>query len=171
MAAAPATIRRLNEAFVVQRVERLTTLEQHAVWERRLWGFVLGAFAVLAVLLTGVGLYGVMSYVVTQRRREMGVRLAIGATRGGIVRLVLGQGLATTAVGLAFGLALALAAGRHLHAVLFGVYSHDRACVRRRCGSARDGCRHRLPGPSLEGIAHRTDRRASGECLTAGTQS
>ena len=43
--------------------------------------------------------------------------------------------------------------------------------VRRRCGSARDGCRHRLPGPSLEGIAHRTDRRASGECLTAGTQS
>ncbi len=86
---------------------------------------VLAAFAVLALLLASVGLFGVLSYGVSQRRRELGVRAALGAERGQLVRLVLGRGMATTAVGLGLGLAASVVATRALQGLLFGVTPGD----------------------------------------------
>jgi predicted permease len=86
---------------------------------------VLVAFALLALLLASVGLYGVLSYGVQQRRREMGVRAALGAERAQLVRLVLRRGLGVTAIGLVLGLIASVAATRALAGLLFGVTPLD----------------------------------------------
>ena len=92
---------------------------------RRMLMSLLGAFAALALLLASVGLYGVMALTVTQRTRELGIRLALGANRGDVFRLVLGQGMVLVCTGLAIGLLGALGAGRGLASVLYGVGSWD----------------------------------------------
>jgi putative ABC transport system permease protein len=86
---------------------------------------LLGAFAGLALALAGAGIYGVMAYTVRQRRREMGVRLALGAPRGAILRLVVGDGMRLAGAGLALGLALAIGLARLLASVLFEVSPTD----------------------------------------------
>jgi ABC-type antimicrobial peptide transport system permease subunit len=88
---------------------------------------LLGAFAGLALLLASIGLYGVLSYVVTQRSRELGLRLALGATTGSVMRIVVARGLSLTAAGLAIGLALAWALTRTLQNLLYGVSAGDPA--------------------------------------------
>jgi ABC-type antimicrobial peptide transport system permease subunit len=86
---------------------------------------LLGGFAALALVLASVGLYGVMSYTVTQRAREMGVRLALGAATGDVLGLVLRQGVNLTLVGVGIGLATALALTRVMKTMLFGVGATD----------------------------------------------
>jgi ABC-type antimicrobial peptide transport system permease subunit len=86
---------------------------------------LVAVFAGLALVLAAIGLYGVVAYVVVQRRREFGVRLALGATSREIGRLVLAEGLRLTALGGAFGLAGALAAGQLLRGLLVGVSPFD----------------------------------------------
>ncbi|HET7619859.1 MAG TPA: FtsX-like permease family protein [Vicinamibacterales bacterium] len=86
-----------------------------------------GAFAALAVVLALVGLYGVLSYVVAQRRQEIGTRMALGASRAQVAGLFLKQGAWLTAAGLAFGLSAAIVASRWLSSLLFGVTAHDPA--------------------------------------------
>jgi ABC-type antimicrobial peptide transport system permease subunit len=86
---------------------------------------VLLAFALLALLLASVGLYGVLSYGVQQRRRELGVRAALGAERGQLIRLVLWQGVGIAAIGLVLGLVASVAATRALEGLLFGVTPLD----------------------------------------------
>jgi ABC-type antimicrobial peptide transport system permease subunit len=88
---------------------------------------LLGAFAGLALLLASIGLYGVLSYVVLQRRRELGLRMALGATAGSVMRMVVARGLMLTAAGLAIGLALAWALTRTLQNLLYGVAAGDPA--------------------------------------------
>jgi predicted permease len=88
---------------------------------------LLAAFAGLALLLASIGLFGVLSYAVTQRTREIGVRLALGATSSRVARLVIGRGLVLTGIGLTIGVALAWAASRALSALLFGVGATDPA--------------------------------------------
>jgi hypothetical protein len=82
---------------------------------------VLGTFAILALALASVGLYGVLSYSVSQRRRELGVRAALGAAKADLVRLVIREGLGATITGLAAGLVAAAALTRLMQSVLFGI--------------------------------------------------
>jgi predicted permease len=104
------------------------TIEQHlgyALLPQRLGAVVLGAFGAIGAGLAALGLYGVMSYVVSQRTAEIGIRVALGATAGDIRRLVVRRGMGLTAVGLAIGLLGALAGGRLVAGFLFGVRAAD----------------------------------------------
>ena len=95
------------------------------VASRRFGVLLLSGFATLGLLLTAVGIYGQMAYSVTQRQREIGVRLAIGATPGGVLRLVVGQSVRMALVGVAVGVAGALALAQLLQRLLFGVSPLD----------------------------------------------
>src|SRR5262249_34182925 len=86
---------------------------------------LLTAFGATAVLLAAVGLYGVLAFIVSHRRREIGVRSALGATAADVIGDVLGHGLRLTALGMIIGLALALAATRVMSALLFGIGATD----------------------------------------------
>lgn len=86
---------------------------------------LLGVFGVLALVLASVGLYGNMAYAVNQRRKEIGVRMALGADRSEVLRLILRQGLSLVSIGVAIGLVLALGAGQSVRGMLFGISSGD----------------------------------------------
>ena len=97
-------------------------------WELRPWQLgstLLSLFGGLGLLLAAVGLYGVLSYVVSQRTQELGIRIALGAGRRSLLRLVVGQGLKVTFVGLGFGLTGALVAGKAVASLLYGVSPRD----------------------------------------------
>jgi putative ABC transport system permease protein len=96
-----------------------------SVARRRLAMLLLAIFAGAALLLAGVGIYSVMSYTVTQRAHEMGIRMALGASRANVLRLILGQSLALTLSGIALGLAGSLAMAGMISSLLFNVKSRD----------------------------------------------
>jgi putative ABC transport system permease protein len=87
--------------------------------------FLLSIFAATALLLSSVGIYGVLSYTVAQRTRDIGIRMALGASQKQVMRDVLGSGMRLTTLGLLFGLAGALAVTRLLSSLLYGVGSAD----------------------------------------------
>jgi ABC-type antimicrobial peptide transport system permease subunit len=91
----------------------------------RLLAQLLGAFAGLALLLAAVGTYGVLSYLVTERRREIGIRIALGGSRSGVLALVVKQGLQLATIGVGVGIAGALGVNRLIASVLFGVQPTD----------------------------------------------
>jgi predicted lysophospholipase L1 biosynthesis ABC-type transport system permease subunit len=99
----------------------------NAAAARRFSLVLLGLFCATALGMAGVGIYGVVAYAVAQRTRETGVRLALGAARGDIALLIVGDGLKRTALGLAVGLVASFAAARALGALLFGVGATDPA--------------------------------------------
>jgi len=115
----------VNPDFAVADVKTMETVAAESVWQRRLWSFVLTAFASIALLLAAVGLYGVMSFVVTQRTKELGIRMAIGAQSGNVVNLILGQGTLLVSIGALAGVLLAFAASRYMESVLFEVSPFD----------------------------------------------
>ena len=109
-------------------VGKVTTMEDVVASEFAPWRFnmlMFGIFAVLAVVLASLGIFGVLAYTVTQRTREIGVRFALGAQRGDVVRLVVGQGMTLTLAGLAIGLVLALTMTRFISTLLYGVSPSD----------------------------------------------
>ena len=121
---------RIAEVDGDQPVANVQTMESRvsaSVAQPRLQMIVLSVFAALAALLAALGIYGVMSYAVTQRQHEIGIRLALGAARREVVGLILRQGLQMIAIGLAIGLAAALAVSGVLRALLFGVSTTDPA--------------------------------------------
>ena len=87
--------------------------------------FLLSIFAATALLLAAVGIYGVLSYTVAQRTKDIGIRMALGATQSNITRDVLGHGLLLTAIGVAIGLAGAFAGARLIRSILYGVRPTD----------------------------------------------
>jgi putative ABC transport system permease protein len=109
----------------VADVKTIDQLEAEDVAPDRLRSILLTAFAAIAVVLTALGLYGVIAHGVVQRTREIGIRAALGASRWRILGLVLGHGIAATAIGLVFGAAGSIAVLRLLRAFLFGVGPAD----------------------------------------------
>src|SRR5437868_1367935 len=95
----------------------------------RLMATLAGAFGLLAAMLAMLGLYGVIAYMVARRRNEIGVRIALGADRPRVIRLVLREAVVLLAVGLVIGAGLALWAGRAAATLLFGLKPHDPATL------------------------------------------
>jgi len=124
----PALRREAAAAFPDVGVFNFVSLEKevgNSLWQSRLRGWLLGFFSAVALLLAATGLSGAVAYGVAQRTREIGIRMALGATRGSVLRLVLGQGMRAVAIGLVAGIGGSLIVSRVLNASLFGVSSHD----------------------------------------------
>jgi putative ABC transport system permease protein len=125
---APAVRRVIAQVDPEQPVSGLRTMDEIVdlnVADRQQQMTLLGAFAGLALLLASIGLYGVLSYSVTQRSREIGLRMALGASAASVIRMIVGRGLALTGIGLVIGLVTALAATRAMKNLLYGVAATD----------------------------------------------
>jgi putative ABC transport system permease protein len=120
-------VRAIDPDVTVARAAPMSTLVADSIAVPRFLAFIVGAFAIMAVVIAAIGVYGLMSYAVAERRGEIGVRLALGAGSRQIFGLIVGDGLRLAAVGLAIGLAGALALAPMLRALLFGVTAGDPA--------------------------------------------
>ena len=109
----------------VADVRTLDAVVAKAIARPRFDTFLLGIFAIVALILASVGLYGVMNYSTTQRTHEIGIRMALGASRSQIMRLVLGDGMSLTFIGILLGLAGSVALTRVMESFLFGVSPTD----------------------------------------------
>jgi putative ABC transport system permease protein len=122
-----AAIREVDPDQPVARIRTLERIVDQSVAPQRVTMLLLGAFAALALVLAGTGLYGVMSYLVAQRTHEIGLRMALGAQPGDVLRLVVRQGLTLALLGAAIGVGGALALTRLMSSLLFGVTTRDPA--------------------------------------------
>jgi putative ABC transport system permease protein len=106
-------------------VQTMTEVARLSYWDKRLYGLLFGSFAVIALILAAIGVYGVMSYAVSQRTHEIGVRVALGAQLRDVLSVVVRRGVVLTVLGLAIGLIGAFLVTRVLAGVLFGVSPTD----------------------------------------------
>jgi putative ABC transport system permease protein len=120
-----ATVAGIDPDVPLYDVQTMGSRIEHTLAPRRIIMTVLSGFAALALALAALGVYGVLRYTTAQRLREMGIRIAIGARPRDINRLILGQGMATTAVGILVGLAAGLVLVRFLSGILYGVQPYD----------------------------------------------
>jgi putative ABC transport system permease protein len=120
-----AALHEVNANVPIERANTLDEVVSRSIVGPRIYTFLIGTFAALAVLLAAIGLYGLISYTVSQRTHELGVRVALGAARHEIVRLVVGQGLRLAAGGAAVGLAGALATTKVLASLVKDIKPND----------------------------------------------
>ena len=120
--------RRFRERDADLAPAQMRTMEDRinrSLWTRRTYSWLFGVFASIALVMAIAGIYGVISYAVTQRTREIGIRMALGAEPGQVLGAILREGMTLAAIGLAIGLAGAFAATRLLQSLLAGVSPHD----------------------------------------------
>ena len=127
VAAIRNAIHEIDHDIPMSKVNTLEVQVANSMGQRRLSTVLLGVFAGLALLLASIGIYGVMSYTVAQRTRELGVRVALGASRPSVLGLVMRQGMTITLIGVAIGLAGAFGLTRLIAAQLFAVKATDPA--------------------------------------------
>jgi putative ABC transport system permease protein len=109
----------------VADVQTMNDIVWKSIARQRLNLFLLSVFAVVALVLAAVGIYGIMSYAVTQRNREIGIRLALGAERQSIFKLILGRAIILALIGVVAGLLLSFVLMRSMSSILFGVSTID----------------------------------------------
>jgi putative ABC transport system permease protein len=120
-----AVVRGLDRQLALGNVRTMDEVISRSTASRRFSLVLVGSFAALALVLAAIGIYAVLAYSVARRTHEIGVRMALGARSGDVVRLVLGQGLRVTAVGILFGVAGALVLTRFLRSLLYEVQPTD----------------------------------------------
>jgi len=120
-------IRDLDPNLAVTQVRPLTDALSQSIARERMNAIVSAAFAITGLILAAFGLYGLLTFLVTERTREIGIRMALGAEAGSVLRLVMGRGLQLVVCGGAAGMALGFTLSRFIQALLFGVQSHDPA--------------------------------------------
>jgi ABC-type antimicrobial peptide transport system permease subunit len=120
-----AAVREADPSVPVVRLQEMNAVFDESIRRPRLLAQLLGGFAALALLLAAIGTYGVLSYMVAERRREIGIRMALGAAQSSVLGQVMKQGIALTAVGIVIGLAGAFGLNRLIASLLFGVQPTD----------------------------------------------
>ena len=125
IAAVRGEVQSLDSKMPVFDVKTMNEHMRLSLFPARIAATILGGFGVLALILTAIGIYGVTSYTVAQRTREIGIRMALGADRAGVARMVVGQGMKLAAIGLAIGVVFALMLTRFMSGLLFGVSPSD----------------------------------------------
>jgi putative ABC transport system permease protein len=124
-----AAVAGLDPSLPIVKLRSVEDVFAEAIGRPRLLAQLLGIFAGLAIVLAAIGSYGVLSYMVSERRREIGIRMALGADRASVLRMVMSQGLRLTLVGVVIGLAAAFAMSRVVASLLFGVRPSDPATI------------------------------------------
>lgn len=118
-------VRQLDGQAMLDNVATMEELMDSSLARPRMYAVLLGMFAVLAVTIAGVGVYGVMAYAVAQNTREIGLRMALGARANEVLRLVVGKAAVLTGIGLLLGFGGALAVGQYLQSMIFGLTPND----------------------------------------------
>jgi putative ABC transport system permease protein len=127
MRAVRGVLRELDSNLPIAHMRSMEDVVARSVSDQRFLSLLVGAFSTLALLLGAVGIYGVMAYSVARRTREIGLRIALGATRGSVIVLVLRAAMSLTAIGVAIGIGAALASARVVRGLVFAISIHDPA--------------------------------------------
>ena len=118
-------LRQMDPELAMYHVRVMTQQLDRSLWARRVYSWLFASFAITALVLAAAGIYGVVSYAVSQRTQEIGIRMALGAQPSQLLREVLASGMVLVSIGLALGLAGAFWTVRFLQSLLFGVKARD----------------------------------------------
>ena len=118
-------IEKADSTAAIYSVTSMSEIVSNSISTQRLTMMLLGVFAALALTLSAIGIYGVISYLTGQRIHEIGVRIALGASSQDVLRMVLGEGMRTTLIGVGFGIAAAIGLTRLISQVIYGVGATD----------------------------------------------
>jgi ABC-type antimicrobial peptide transport system permease subunit len=152
-------VQAVDPAQPIYAVQGMNLVIEDTVRDKSLNTTLLSVFAGVSLLLALIGVYGVMSYTVAQHTREIGIRIALGAQPGSILKLILGRGFVLVSTGVVIGVLMSFGLTRFIENMLFGVYPNRSADVCNDRDPARIRCPPRLPDSSHTRTACRSDRR------------